>query len=149
MLTGVMNRNEMNNFVDGICESTNADAGPVGVIFADLNGLKEVNDLLGHSTGDVLLKDAAKVLRAIFNEENIYRAGGDEFSIIVLGMTEEDIKEKIDAIRSASEEYDLVSFALGGASVDNAKDIRQALRKADERMYEDKRKYYETHEKYR
>ncbi len=149
MLTGVMNRNEMNNFVDGICEGSADDTDSVGVIFADLNGLKEVNDLLGHSTGDVLLKDAAKALRSVFNEENIYRAGGDEFSIIVLGMTEEDIKEKIQTIRTASEDYDLVSFALGGASVDNARDIRKALRKADERMYEDKARYYETHKKYR
>lgn len=149
MLTGVMNRNEMNNFVDGICEGNENEPGPVGVIFADLNGLKEVNDLLGHSTGDCLLKDAASALRRVFNEENIYRAGGDEFSVIVLGMTEQDINQKIQEIRNISQDYDLVSFSLGGSSVDNAKDIRQALRQADERMYEDKRKYYETHNKYR
>ena len=149
MLTGVMNRNEMNNYVDGISESTDPDPGSVGVIFADLNGLKEVNDLLGHSAGDQLLKDAADVLRGIFDEENIYRAGGDEFSILVPNVTEELIQQKLSEVREAEKQYDLVSFALGGSAVDNAHNIRQALRQADERMYEDKRKYYETHEKYR
>ena len=149
MLTGVMNRNEMNNYVDGISESDDPDPGSVGVIFADLNGLKEVNDLLGHSAGDQLLKDAADVLRGIFDEENIYRAGGDEFSVLVPNVTEEMIQQKISEVREAEKQYDLVSFALGGSAVDNAHNIRQALRQADERMYEDKRKYYETHEKYR
>ena len=149
MLTGVMNRNEMNNFVDGMCEGSDTTIGCAGVIFADLNGLKEVNDLLGHSTGDQLLKDAAKVLRKHFERENIYRAGGDEFAVIALDMTEEMIEEKISEIRESSKDYDLVSFALGGCSVANAADIRKALRKADERMYEDKARYYETHDKYR
>ncbi|MBR3516661.1 MAG: GGDEF domain-containing protein [Lachnospiraceae bacterium] len=143
MLTGVMNRNEMNNLVDGMSEGDGTEAGSAGVIFADLNGLKEVNDILGHATGDQLLKDAAEALRKVFEVENIYRAGGDEFSVIVLGMTEEDIEQKINEIREASKEYDLVSFSLGGCAVEDARNIRQALRTADERMYEDKRKYYE------
>jgi len=147
MLTGVMNRNEMNNFVDGI--SSDTDAGPVGIIFADLNGLKEVNDKEGHAAGDKLLKDAAEVLRESFPEQNIYRAGGDEFSVIVSGTSEEQIRSKIEEIRENSKKYEKVSFALGGSAVKKTADIRVALRQADERMYEDKRKYYESHEKYR
>ncbi len=147
MLTGVMNRNEMNNLVDGMSEGDGTEAGSAGVIFADLNGLKEVNDILGHATGDQVLKDAAETLRKVFEVENIYRAGGDEFSVIVLGMTEEDIEQKINEIREASKEYDLVSFSLGGCAVEDARNIRQALRTADERMYEDKRKYSEIHGK--
>ncbi len=149
MLTGVMNRNEMNNYVDGMRTDQSGPVGPVGVIFADLNGLKERNDTDGHAAGDALLRDAANVLREIFDEEHIYRAGGDEFSVIVPELNEEDIFQKIEEIRKASEKYDRVSFALGGSAVADARDVRLALRQADERMYEDKRRYYETHKKYR
>lgn len=149
MLTGVMNRNEMNNFVDGIATKKEDVDMSVGVIFADLNGLKEVNDKKGHAAGDRLLQDAADVLRQSFDESDIYRAGGDEFSIIVCGLTEEGIAEKIKEIRRNAEKSGDVSFAMGGSSVPRLNEVRQALRKADERMYEDKRKYYETHERYR
>lgn len=149
MLTGVMNRNEMNNFVDGVSQSPEPVPYSVGVIFADLNGLKEVNDRDGHAAGDRLLKDAASALREVFNEEDIYRAGGDEFSIIVKGVTEEEIAEKIEEIRSKESAYEQLSFALGGSAVPDARQIRTVLRQADERMYEDKAKYYESHEKYR
>ncbi|MCR5250863.1 MAG: sensor domain-containing diguanylate cyclase [Lachnospiraceae bacterium] len=149
MLTGVMNRNEMNNFVDSLREKKPEDGISVGVIFADLNGLKEVNDREGHEAGDRLLKDAADVLRKSFNEEDIYRAGGDEFSVIVCGMDEEAVKNKIAEIRKNAEKTGWVSFALGGSTVGDAGDVRTALRQADERMYEDKRIFYETHQKYR
>lgn len=51
---------------------------PYGIIFADLNGLKICNDTKGHKAGDELLKKAAALLKEIFNEDEIYRSGGDE-----------------------------------------------------------------------
>lgn len=149
MLTGVMNRNEMNNYVDGVCDGSCTESGPIGVIFADLNGLKMVNDTEGHAAGDRLLKAAASILRESFDEKVIFRAGGDEFAVIASGLTEADVAEKIAEIRRNSEKYGRVSLALGGSVAQTAEDIRAALRKADERMYEDKRRFYETHEKYR
>ena len=144
MLTGVMNRNEMNNYVDKLSDDTSGNKS-VGVIFADLNGLKRVNDDYGHSAGDTLLKDAAKALEEVFETEEIFRAGGDEFTIIVLGITEEDLAMRAEELRKASEKYDHVSFAIGMCQVDDSTNVRQALRLADERMYEDKRLYYEKH----
>ena len=142
MLTGVMNRNEMNNVVDELSHGCK-DNISVGVIFADLNGLKTVNDLEGHNAGDLLLKNAAGILRRIFEENEIFRAGGDEFSIIITDITEEELEERIERIRQESVRSDNVSFALGGAVEKNSVNVRMALRRADERMYEDKRKYYE------
>ena len=52
MLTGVMNRNEMNNLIDDMCSGEESDKESVGVIFADLNGLKCINDKYGHVVGD-------------------------------------------------------------------------------------------------
>ena len=142
MLTGVMNRNEMNNLVDKI---SSEPGGPVGVIFADLNGLKRVNDTLGHAAGDKLLKDAAAAIGEVFDIENIFRAGGDEFSIIVAGITQDELDKKVEAIRDAGSHYDKVSFALGGACVDDSMNIRSALKQADINMYEDKRRFYEMY----
>ena len=142
MLTGVMNRNEMNNYVDELSHGSR-DGASVGVVFADLNGLKAVNDLDGHNAGDLLLKNAANVLRTVFAEKEIFRAGGDEFAIIVTGVTKDELNERIDRVREASQNYDNLSFAIGGCVEDNGSNVRMALRRADEKMYEDKRKFYE------
>jgi diguanylate cyclase (GGDEF) domain len=145
MLTGVMNRNEMNNYVDKLSNGKDGASHSVGIIFADLNGLKRVNDDYGHSEGDTLLKNAAKALEEVFEVNEIFRAGGDEFTIIILDVTEEELNEKVDALREISKNYKYVSFAIGSCQETNSSKVRQALRLADERMYEDKRLYYEAH----
>ena len=145
ILTGVMNRNEMNNYVDKICMENTVSGNSVGVIFADLNGLKRVNDQYGHNEGDILLKNAAKVLEEVFDTAEIYRAGGDEFTIIVTGITEEELNKRVEDIRRVSQKYEHVCFAIGQCYVDNRSNVRQALKIADERMYEDKRQFYENH----
>jgi len=145
MLTGVMNRNEMNNYVEDLSTGKEAAGSSVGVVFADLNGLKTINDEEGHNAGDTLLKNAADALRQVFNEHDIFRAGGDEFSIIKTGITEEELNQKIQDVRDASKKYDKVIFAIGGALENDAKNVRSALRHADERMYEDKKKFYAEH----
>ncbi|MEE3399395.1 MAG: GGDEF domain-containing protein, partial [Eubacterium sp.] len=141
MLTEVMNRNEMNNLIDRICTDKWTDSA--GVIFMDLNGLKKVNDLEGHLAGDKLLKEAANLLKDVFDVGNIYRAGGDEFTIILQGITEDELGQKVEKIRELSEKHKSVSFAVGSCYVEDKKDIKTALRLADERMYDDKRLYYE------
>ena len=146
MLTGVLNRNEMNNFVDSLCsEDDKSPDFSVGVVFADLNGLKTVNDVEGHNAGDALLKDAASALREVFDENSIFRAGGDEFSIIVTGVSQEELDERVKKVREAAKKYKSVSFALGANVQARKKDARVALRKADENMYADKKLYYESH----
>ena len=145
ILTGVMNRNEMNNYVDKL-SLDNAESGiSVGVVFADLNGLKRVNDKYGHNSGDTLLKNAAKALEEVFDTDEIFRAGGDEFTIIVTGITEEELSRRVEAVREASQKYEHVCFAIGQCYDDKRTNVRQALRIADERMYEDKQKYYDQH----
>lgn len=109
MLTTVMNRNEMNNFIYDICKE----------------------------------KNAANILKSVFDVTDIFRAGGDEFTIICIGVTEEELAKKVEQIRTAEKDYENVSFALGMCYVDDKTNIKTALRLADERMYEDKRLYYE------
>ena len=143
MLTGLMNRNEMNNYVARLCDGEIGEGSSVGVVFADLNGLKEVNDVQGHAAGDKLLKNASAALREVFDPMTIYRAGGDEFTIIMTGVTEEDVNNKIAQLRDVACKYENVVFAVGGYVVDDSRDVRTALHRADEAMYEDKKAYYE------
>ena len=144
MLTGVMNRNEMNNYIDALAADSD-DEDSIGVIFADLNGLKRVNDECGHVAGDNLIKDAANLLKDYFDLDEIFRAGGDEFTIISVGITEEELSEKVEQVRKASEDHESVRLALGCCYDASKTNIKAVLRIADERMYDDKKKYYEKH----
>ena len=145
MLTGVMNRNDMNNLVERLSKTPDDETKSVGVIFTDLNGLKHVNDEEGHSAGDSLLKDSAKLLMEVFPKDIIYRAGGDEFTIIILDVTEDEVIKKIEKVRELLANDDRVEFAIGYDVEKSVKDIHKALRLADISMYEDKHKYYEMH----
>ena len=143
MLTGALNRNEMNNHVDAL--SSGRGGKSVGVLFADLNGLKRVNDAHGHHAGDELLRAANRVLRQVFHDEEIFRAGGDEFTVIVVDATPDEMAARARAVRALSEQEDRVSFALGYHVESDCRNVREALRRADENMYEDKRAYYARH----
>ena len=145
MLTGVKNRNAMNNRVSSIVDGSEPLAPPYGIVFADLNGLKCVNDHNGHSAGDLLLKKAAITLQEVFTGDEIYRAGGDEFMIISVGGTKEELCRKVDKLHQLSENPDSVSFATGYYYDDIGGDIRSAMRQADEKMYKDKDAYYTRH----
>ena len=144
MLTGIMNRNEMNNYVDALSVLPEKAVKPAGVIFADLNGLKRINDSKGHKAGDVLLRNAASALRELFDAEQIFRAGGDEFVVILTGISGEELEKKVSDLRIAQTHYPDLSFAIGCGYTSDCREVRSALADADERMYEDKRKYYST-----
>ena len=142
LLTGIYNRNAMNNRIFRITSGKDPAPQCFGIIFADLNGLKQKNDEEGHVEGDKLLKGAAALLKETFPECEIYRAGGDEFMLIAVDVCENALKERVEKLRKNSEDPDNISFALGLYFDDSGSDIRAAMRTADERMYEDKKRYY-------
>ena len=141
MLTGLRNRNEMNRQM----QRMSAPGEPIGIVFADLNGLKTVNDTEGHEAGDMLLRDAASALRRVFAAEDVFRVGGDEFVVFLPGVGEEALAEKAEALRAAAARYDKVSFAIGCSAARTGAGIERAIVQADERMYADKREYYAQH----
>ena len=145
MLTGALNRNEMNNYVDALANGRVSPGKPVGVLFADLNGLKRVNDAKGHSAGDELIRAANRVLRRVFHDEQVFRAGGDEFTVIVVDATPEQMEASVRRIGECSREEEDVCFSVGWHIEDDCRNVRTALRKADENMYENKRAYYSAH----
>ena len=143
LLTGVNNRNAMNNrvlqFVSG-----EVHYRTVSVIFADLNGLKPINDNEGHNAGDALLKSAAEILKQTFSDCEIYRAGGDEFVVVAIDVPKASLEERVEKLREKSKIKGNVSYAIGFYHDENAGDIRKAMREADALMYEDKKAHYST-----
>ena len=140
MLTGAKNRNAMNNMISDIIDGKIEVKYPYSVIFSDLNGLKRVNDESGHTEGDNLLKTTASTLAGVFFEGEVYRAGGDEFMILAFDMDEDTLASRIKRLESQTDK-DNISLSVGTYVVREGEDIRNAMRIADERMYNDK-KYY-------
>lgn len=144
MLTGVLNRNEMNERIGRILSGEDTING-LGIVFADINGLKRINDNQGHYSGDKLLKHAAEILRDVFEKCDVYRAGGDEFMIIVPDTDEDKLRELCVKVKDSSLGFGSVGFATGYCCVSDSHDIRKAMHTADERMYLDKAQFYEDH----
>ena len=145
ILTGVKNRNCMNADVEEFSIKFKFNPTPFSVAFCDINGLKIVNDNLGHDAGDKLIAAAAEILKEVFKDDNIYRAGGDEFSIISVQSTESEFEEKIKKLRELASDPDRLCFAVGYYHDGGSGPLERAMRYADERMYQDKNLFYEKH----
>ena len=144
-LTQVSNRNTMNERVEKFVTGKTPLPDSMGVIFADLNGLKTVNDFKGHDAGDKLLTRAAAMLKIAFGDYEVYRAGGDEFVVLCPDITKDKLEQQIAQLRALADSTTDVSFAIGSEYCTGSYDIRQAMQTADNMMYKDKREYYRLH----
>ncbi|SDA24009.1 diguanylate cyclase (GGDEF) domain-containing protein [Ruminococcus sp. YE71] len=144
LLTGVKNRNAMNSRIDSMIAEEYDPTLNAGIVYADLNGLKTVNDTDGHYAGDLLLKDAALMLQRHFPDCEIFRAGGDEFMVLSVKMSEEQLAASVEKLRQASCDPDGVCFAIG-FSFGKVGDIVKTMRTADVNMYRDKQRFYMMH----
>lgn len=147
-LTSCYNRNYFEKFKKDNFDP-NRDHNHLGLIFIDLNGLKKVNDTLGHEAGDNLIKNNAIYLKANFRREDVVvRLGGDEFVVICHNQKndnnfEDILTTKVEKIRDlkAKNPDTPISFAFGVAVYDqvrDSKDINETQKLADQRMYQDK-----------
>ena len=144
-LTGVHNRNAMTLRVAKLRQS----ARPLGIVYADLNGLKEINDKKGHEAGDRFIKNSANVLAEIFGSEDIFRTGGDEFMIFCTDITRDEFDQLQAELKERLSSPLAPNMSVGCIWCNNSEQINDAIKEADAEMYEDKRKYYLTHERYR
>jgi diguanylate cyclase (GGDEF)-like protein/PAS domain S-box-containing protein len=140
-LTGMANR----AFFEREMEKYEGQAS-VGLMIFDLDGLKLANDTLGHSFGDELLLNAARLISSCCkNGETVSRIGGDEFAVLFKNATEESMQEFKQRIESVLEECNqissghLLSFSMGFALKRNPEmPMAQLFKEADNSMYREK-----------
>ena len=135
----------MNNRIDRVIAGKEVLAEPYAIVFADLNGLKRVNDTNGHNSGDEMIKEAADMISSVFFDSEVYRAGGDEFMVIACDINSEEVEKRVADLRAKVDASDKVSMAVGVAYSTEEKNILKAMRKADQRMYESKDNFYLEH----
>ena len=127
-------------------------ANDLVVFLIDVNGLKLINDRLGHSAGDELIRGAANCIYAAFSHfGKCYRTGGDEF-VVIANMGEDSISEAITLLNDLSQKWQIgkgieLSLSVGFAKAcENLNcNIAELINLADENMYKEKAKYYDEH----
>jgi diguanylate cyclase (GGDEF)-like protein len=121
----------------------------VALLFADVDGLKNVNDRLGHSAGDQLLKEAADVIRETIRVSDLAgRIGGDEFCVLLMGEPDLDPTRAVQRLRQTVDAHNArpgrefqISLSIGLSALPPGRSVtlEELIDAADEGMYEDKR----------
>lgn len=120
----------------------------IGVVFIDVNGLKEINDRYGHDMGDNILKECANHIHNAFPNNAHYRIGGDEFVVLCEEISQESFLNQVNQLRlSFNKKADtLCHAAIGFHWSEKSSTIQSTIAIADEKMYADKREFYQKHQ---
>jgi diguanylate cyclase (GGDEF)-like protein len=147
-LTGLYNRRGFLALAEQQTRLARRERRGLLLLFADMDGLKRINDLHGHDEGSRAIVAAGKVLRRTFRDSDVLaRLGGDEFVALVAdtdGRGEEFFTERLgEALRRHNEQargaYD-ISLSVGAVRLDGALTVEEAVARADELMYRNKRR---------
>jgi diguanylate cyclase (GGDEF)-like protein/PAS domain S-box-containing protein len=144
MLTGIYNRAYFDEELDRLKKGRKF---PVSIVMADVDLLKETNDRLGHAAGDELLKKAAEIFKGAFRREDVAaRIGGDEFAAILPSTGASALLEAMERLQqhlaasNAENPSKPVRLSIGAATANNGDELMAAWRKADQRMYRQKKR---------
>lgn len=152
-MTGVGNKTAYLDMVKNLNHKIeNGNASFATVVF-DVNGLKTVNDNLGHEYGDMIICDTALIIKRIFDSAHIFRIGGDEFIAIMEGrytdkyMLElfKQLDKELASFNANEKNYEMTLSFSRGASVyryGEDADYQTVFKRADEAMYANKGQYY-------
>lgn len=137
-LTGIRNRRSLDEMRDHIESSENT----YGLLMCDINGLKRMNDEQGHEAGDQMIVDVADCLKDVFGDRRVFRMGGDEFLVVREGGNREQFALTVREVRNMIAKKGR-SVSVGTAFSSEGFTFDALLHMADERMYDDKKRYYE------
>jgi diguanylate cyclase len=148
-LTGLANRRFMDSVITGQDEGDRTP--PIGVIMADIDHFKSINDRYGHNGGDIVLREVAKAISTCTRgSDHVARWGGEEFLILLPGSPASQVAEVAERIRRQVESIRFdelvrdgsplsVTLTLGIMQRTNQELLQETIRKADDRLYEGKR----------
>ncbi len=144
-LTGLYNRRGMDTEVRRLQARANSLQQKLNVLFIDVNGLKQINDRLGHAAGDAALLETADVIRHGFGEHAVAaRIGGDEFAVFLLDDPVQPVHRCVDTIQDSldringheARSYRLsLSIGMSQYSPGQVFDYKSLIRQADQNMY--------------
>lgn len=147
--TQTWNRNCYEYDLEHVIETKIKEGNVISCVIADVNGLKQINDSLGHLVGDKLIESVAGILNEVMaNAFRVYRIGGDEFAILYLNKSMETVKREI---ASAYEKCSKLHFddktplgvAFGYAERESREEFSETVHRADIVMYSEKEKFYQ------
>ncbi len=141
-LTEVNNRSY---FEEKLKELIDKKELPVSIIVVDLDGLKLINDTMGHFKGDIQLKNTARIVKESAGENTIVaRTGGDEFAVILPQATEKEAEKVLKSINKKINKYNEqekvipISISSGISSSKEGIDLVEVFKRADDLMYRNK-----------
>ena len=137
-LTGLANRSK---YESDLRELQYSDYDSMVCTYIDVVGLHEVNDHLGHRSGDNLLCTIANAARKFFVSSRIYRVGGDEFVVLTPNLPPYDVWTASDRMRVFLREKDC-EISVGIQNTNNLRKLEAAVNKAEQAMQQDKLAYY-------
>ena len=149
-LTGLYNYRGFINLAEHHLKIARREMHPSLLIYADMDGLKEINDTLGHRAGSTAIAAVGQILRNTFRDCDIIgRLGGDEFAVLVTNLQELDTAKLVERLRRNLSEYNEMSghkfeieLSIGAVEIDHEQvwSIEDQMARADEVMYREKRK---------
>ncbi|MBO6280796.1 MAG: diguanylate cyclase [Bacilli bacterium] len=136
-LTGLLNRQAYYVSIKNNAKEITA------FISIDMNELKTINDNYGHSAGDEALITLSKCFTdAVKRKQLVYRVGGDEFAIICLKTSEEELNQLLTDIKENVAKTNYTCSIGYCYSPNESKNMNEMIKESDEMMYEDKARYY-------
>ena len=117
----------------------------LGIIYLDVNGLKDVNAQFGHEVGDALLVECARRMKMVFKKADFYRIGGDEFIIICQSIKKESFEKRVKELSESFSKKPVCQVAIGTQWTNAVGNINEMIAEADARMYENKKELYHKH----